>query len=246
MISPDLAEALRRVETVFGGMTAKPGDGCLYCYGDEELALLAVPRAPLSDAFVRIAFHEVPSHFVDHPAVLRRLLPPFLAYVADGRFDGMGYLPTGLGRTAWQEWPREQADAVRGFLDVWWRETLRVPDPPYGVQAVFELCSDMYGSVTPLLDHWASRRPGGVEDRHLAARAESWIDDLLSDDASLIAPWAAAPDARGPVAELQAWLVEQAPSRLAGHPLLARKVALLALPPEERWIAYSEMVAETS
>ncbi|MFD3532015.1 hypothetical protein [Streptomyces sp. NPDC058664] len=233
------ASALRRIDAVFGGMTA-PAEGCLHCYGAGELALLAVPRAPLGDDLVRILMHEVPSHFTDHPAVVRRLLPEFFSFVAHGRFSGMAYLPTGLGRTAWREWPAEQAAAIEGFLDAWWRETLADPEPVYGVQAVWELCADIHGSVTPLLDAWDSAPGGGAEDRHLAGRAEHWLDDLLQDDVSLVVPWGSEP-----LAELQEWLVTRAVPRLAGQadPLLVAKIGLLALGPEERWPAYAELVA---
>lgn len=239
--SPPLAAALRRVETVFGGMTASP-DGCLQCYGEGELALLAVPRAPLGDDLVRTLFHEVPDHFPDHPAVLRRLLPEFLAFVAGGRFSGMGYLPTGLGRTAWREWPSEQAEAIEDFLDVWWRETLADPEPPYGVGAVWELCLDVHGSTGPLLDVWAAAPRGGTEDAHLGDWVAYRIDELLQDDRYVL-PWNM--DGEALLPGLQAWLVEHAVDRVAGHadPLLAAKVALLALAPEERWVAYSELVA---
>ncbi|MEV4423916.1 hypothetical protein AB0K23_00800 [Streptomyces sp. NPDC049602] len=241
MIPPALACALRRVDAVFGGMTA-PAEGCLHCYGAEELALLAVPRAPLGDDLVRQFFHEVPSHFDDHPAVVRRLLPEFLAFVAAGRFSGMGYVPTGLGRTAWRDWPSEQAEAIEDFLHVWWRETLADPEPMYAVGAVWELCLDVHGSMGPLLDVWAAAPRGGAEDRHLGEWVAYRIDELLQDD-PFVLPWDM--DGEALLPELQAWLVEHAVPRLAGHadPLLGRKVALLALAPEERWVAYSELIA---
>ncbi|MEV5973232.1 hypothetical protein [Streptomyces sp. NPDC051921] len=230
-LPPAVAAALRRVEEVFGGMTAS-SRGCLHCFDAEESALLAVPGARLDDDLLARFFHKVPDHFEDHPAVVRRLLPQFLGYAASGRFGGAGYAPTGLGRTAWREWPREQAEAIDGFLSTWWAETLAVPDPVPGVQAVFELCHDMHQSVTPLLAAWADREPGGVADRHLAAWVERWIEDLLRDDGSSLAWWA--PD---PTQELQAWLV-----RHAAH--LDARVPLLALPPEERWVVYAERVAD--
>ncbi|MFG3349778.1 hypothetical protein ACGF1Z_32540 [Streptomyces sp. NPDC048018] len=230
-LSPPLAAALRRVEQVFRGMTAS-SRGCLHCFGAGELALLAAPGTRLDDDLLIRFFHKVPDHFEDHPAVVRRLLPQFLAYAASGEFTGAGFAPTGLGRTAWQEWPREQAEAIDAFLSVWWAETLAVPGPVPGVQAVFELCHDMRRSVTPLLDHWAGRDAGGAAERHLATWVGQWNEDLLRDDASSLSWWA--PD---PTEELQTWLV-----RHAAH--LDRRVPLLALPPEARWVAYAEMVAE--
>ncbi|SED85951.1 hypothetical protein [Streptomyces sp. TLI_105] len=241
MASPALTSALHRIDAVFGGMTA-PAEGCLHCYGAEELALLSVPRAPLGDDLVRRFFHEVPSHFDDHPAVVRRLLPEFLAFLASGRFDGIGYQPTGLSRTEWQEWPREQAEAIEDFLDTWWRETLAAPEPVYSVGVVWELCLESHRSLAPLLDVWATAPRGGTEDRHLGDWVAYRIEELLQDDPFAL-PWTM--DGAALLPELQAWLVEHAVDRLAGHPdpLLERKTALLALAPEERWVAYSELVA---
>lgn len=238
MASPALTAALHRVDAAFGGMTA-PADGCGHCYGEEHLALLAVPDAPLGDDLLGSFLHEVPGHFPDHPAVVRRLLPEVFARVAAGRIDGMGVLPTALGRVAWREWPAGQADAIGGFLDVWWRETLADPAPSPGVDAVWRLSVDFRQEVAPLLDAWAAAPRGGAEDRHLADFTAGWIDDLLGDH---VIGW---PAERSHLAELQQWLLAHAPARLAGHPdpLLARKVALLALGEEERWAAYEELTA---
>ncbi|MFB7362809.1 hypothetical protein [Streptomyces hydrogenans] len=238
MASPALTSALRRVDAVFGGMTA-PAEGCTYCYGEADLALLAVRGAPLGDGLLGPFFHEVPSHFPDHPAVVRRLLPEVFARIAAGRADDMGYMPTGLGRVAWREWPAEQAAAIAGFLDVWWRETLADPAPPQDVNAVWELSVDFHQAVAPLLDVWAAAPRGGVEDRHLADFVDRWTDDLLWD---YVIGW---PADESLLDELRAWLVEHAPARLAGHPdpLLLRKVVLLALGEEERQAAYEELIA---
>ncbi|MFC9394854.1 hypothetical protein ACFTWS_17085 [Streptomyces sp. NPDC057027] len=240
MTSPALASALRRVDAVFGGTTA-PAGGCLHCYGAEELALLAVPRAPLGDELLLRFFHKVPDHFTDHAATMRRLLPELFALIASGRCSGIA-APTGLGRTAWRSWPREQVTAIEGFLDVWWRETLADPEPPYGVGTVWELCVDMHRSLTPVHDVWAAAPRGGIEDRHLGDWVAYRIDDLLQDD-PFVLPWDM--DGEALLPELQTWLVEHAVPRLADHPdpLLARKVALLALGEEERWVAYSELIA---
>lgn len=230
-LPPPLAAALLRVERAFAGATAGPG-GCLACYGAEELALLGQPGVPLDEDLLRIMFHETPDHFDDHPGVLRRLLPQFLGFVARGRFQGAGYLPTGLGRGAWQDWPAEQAGAVDAFLSVWWEHTLETADPDPDVQTVFALCADMRQSVTPMLDHWARRTPGGTADRHLAAWVERWIEDLLQDDARFIASWA--PD---PTAEVQEWLLRHTPR-------LDPRIELLALPPDDRWDRYAEITAD--
>ncbi|MFE9044534.1 hypothetical protein ACFY9F_06545 [Streptomyces sp. NPDC012421] len=239
MASPALTAALRRVDAVFGGLTVS-ADGCSYCYGEDGLAPLAVPGALLGDDLLGSVFHEVPGHFPDHPAVVRRLLPEVFALLAAGRFSGMGFMSTGLGRVAWREWPPEQASAIEEFLDVWWRETLADPAPVHGLDAVWRLSVDFHQAVAPLLDVWAAAPRGGVEDAHLADFVELWIEDLLWD---CVIGWPA-DDALLP--DLRAWLVEHVPDRLAGHPdpLPARKVALLTIGDEdERYAAYLELIA---
>ncbi|MFJ7067401.1 hypothetical protein [Streptomyces sp. NPDC101115] len=229
-LPPALAAALRHVEEVFRGMTASP-EGCLHCYGAEELALLATPGVRLDDDLLRMMCHEAPGILGDHPAVMRRLLPQFLAFVASGRFDSAGYQPTGLGRTAWWKWPPEQAGAVDAFLSVWWAETLATPVPDPDVQTVFQLCADMRQSVTPMLDHWAAARSADTQERHLAVWVDRWIDDLLSDYGTSLFSWI--PD---PLVEIRTWLL-----RHASH--LDPRVPLLALPYDERWLVYDETVA---
>ncbi|MFB7427985.1 MULTISPECIES: hypothetical protein [Streptomyces] len=238
MASPALTAALHRVDAVFGGMTA-PADGCTYCYGEADLALLAVPGAPLGDGLLLRFFHKAPDHFEDHPAVVRRLLPDVFRLIADGRC-GLLWTPNGLGRAVWRTWPDEQVAAIAGFLDVWWRETLADPAPAGGVGPVWELCVDMHRSLAPVHDVWAAAPRGGTEDRHLADWIAYRIEDLLNDDL-----WVLPLEMTEHLPELRSWLVEHAPARLTAHPdpLLARKVALLALGEEERWVAYSELIA---
>ncbi|MEV0321845.1 hypothetical protein ACIBKX_26740 [Streptomyces sp. NPDC050658] len=243
----DLDAALARIRSVFDGMTAAPDEeGCTYCYGEQEIALLRQPRVELPEDLLVQVFHEVPDHFTDHPAVIRRLLPQFAGHLAAGRFGGLGYGATGLGRCRWPQWPAEQADAIRKFIDAWWAACLTDESSPYDITDVFAVCADMGGTITPLLEYWARQPVGGRADELLRRAVEWWMPELFSDLPQLIIPWWYWPDPDAPVfdflpeplPELQAWLAVHAPERLRAVGAtegLCVQMRLLALPYDARW-----------
>jgi hypothetical protein len=239
MASPALDAAVDRVRTVFAGMTSPVETGCGMCHLPEETALLRTPDVELPDDVLRMFAHEVPNHFDDHPAAMRRILPQLAARLATGRFAGLdAYELTGLARSGWRTWPAEQARAVRAFLEAWWADTVTSDAPPYPVHKVFESCVTAGSTVTPYLAVWAGQPLGGPADRHLVDCLERWIDDLIGDLTSSLFSWWCHPYRDEPLAELQAWLVEHAPPRLracGADPLLLFRTGLLALPYDERW-----------
>ncbi|MFH8930477.1 hypothetical protein ACH4D4_25825 [Streptomyces pristinaespiralis] len=239
MASPALDAAVDRIRKVFAGVTSPMETGCGMCHLPEETALLRTPDVELPDDVLRLFAHEVPNHFDDHPAVMRRILPQLAAQLATGRFPGLdAYELTGLARSRWQTWPAEQAVAVRTFLETWWADTVTSDAPPYPVHAVFESCVTAGSTVTPYLAVWAGQPLGGPADRHLADCLERWIDDLLGDLTSPLFSWWSDPCHDEPLAELQAWVAEHAPPRLRARgadPLLRFKTGLLALPYDQRW-----------
>ncbi|MEV7783337.1 hypothetical protein [Kitasatospora sp. NPDC088351] len=59
--------------------------------------------------------------------MLRRVLPQLAAAVADSSSESFRYqdeIGLSLARGRWQEWPREQAAAVREFLRAFWARSL--------------------------------------------------------------------------------------------------------------------------
>lgn len=248
--TPRLAAALGQLHAVFGGMTAPGESGCTHCYSEQDIAFLHRPDVLLPQDLLRMFTHEVPSHFDDHPAVIRRLLPQFGVWLATGGAgDGLGYGGCGLGRAGWPGWPPPQAAATREFIDSWWDDFLRQETSPYDITDVFAYCADMGGTLTPLLTRWAAEPVGGPNDEELVWACERWVRDLLGDDLGSVIPWWHWPDPEGaegpdgpdgpsPVRELQSWLAEHAPPRLraaGADPDLITRVQLLALPHDERW-----------
>ncbi|MGH4030794.1 hypothetical protein ACQB60_17860 [Actinomycetota bacterium Odt1-20B] len=242
-----LGASLARIRSVFAGLTAAAHErGCTHCYGEQDIALLRVPEVALPEDLLVQFFHEVPDHFDDHAAVLRRLLPQFAEFLAAGRFEGLGYGANGLGQVGWPDWPPHQADAIREFIDAWWAAFLEDDASPYDIADVFAVCADMGGTLTPLLERWARQPVGGRADRLLLRATGAWMEDLLSDVPGLTLPWWYWPDPDAPefayrpepVAELQAWLSAHGPDRLravGADEGLCTRVRLLGLPYEERW-----------
>jgi hypothetical protein len=238
MASPALSAAVDRVRAVFAGMTSPHETGCGRCHLPEETALLRVPDVALPDEVLRMYAHEVPDHFDDHPAAMRRILPQLAEQLAARRWTAFdAYDLTGLGRSGWRTWPAEQADAIRAFLDAWWADTLATElDEWYAIE-VFQACATAGGTVTPYLARWAAQPLGGPADRYLARFVEWWIDELLGDDTAVFRWWCHY-ECDEPVAELQEWILAHAPARLRARgadPLLLFRTGLLALPYDERF-----------
>ncbi|MET7691208.1 hypothetical protein ABZT06_25055 [Streptomyces sp. NPDC005483] len=232
MTSKALDAALADIDTVFNGFASPTETGCERCYLPEETAYLRTPytRVP-ADLVSRFVF-EVPGHFEDHAAVMRRLLPQTAHAMADGSLRGVGWEEHGLSRVDWRAWPSGQAAAVEAFVHAWWDDTLTTPEPPYPVHEVFETCVSILGDLTPLLDRF---RTQPVVAAHVVSCARAWLFDLITDD-SPFCWWYGGEDA-SLVAVLQSWLAAHAPDclRAENEPELAQRAELLGLPYAERW-----------
>ncbi|MFJ6938484.1 hypothetical protein [Streptomyces sp. NPDC101132] len=159
MTLPDadaLDRAVERVAKAFEGVTARAEeDGCGRCFGAEEVALLRTPGVPLPEDLVRQVARKDPFHWDDRRSVVQRILPQLVVVLAEGD-DEPDLMARGLAAAGWQGWPGEQGAAVAGFLDEWWRWTLRTVSPPVPAYAVFESCVTASSSVVPWLRRWAA------------------------------------------------------------------------------------------
>ncbi|GHC41737.1 hypothetical protein [Streptomyces cinnamoneus] len=235
--TPELAAAVARVAEAFAGQAADPREsGCLFCYGEEEIAWLRDPDAPLPDELVWYVAREVPSHWTDNAAVMRRVLPRLTALVAEGEHvsDAHGL---GLGGAAWQRWPGHQAEAVHAFLDAYWAAALREPRPAHTLLDTFAFCEEAHGSPVPCLARWENET-GPVADAHLLDFVEDRIDDLLSPALTYTREGWVTVDPR-PDAELISWVLHHAAPRIRARgdadPGLLYRLDQLALPEEQRW-----------
>ncbi|WP_030946198.1 hypothetical protein [Streptomyces sp. NRRL S-646] len=232
MPSAALDAALADIDTVFDGFASFDETGCGYCHAPEETAYLRTPHVPIPVDVVQYYLFEVPDHFDDHTAAMRRLLPQAARAMADGTLGAIGYLAHGLSRVDWRSWPAEQAAAIEAFLNAWWQDALTKPEPHYGIDDIFDTCVTIAKNVVPFLDCWG---PGPVADAHLAHCTDVWLYDLLSDS-SPFSWWYDGSEDAG-LADLRSWLAGPGAARLRaqGEPDLAIRAELLALPYDERW-----------
>lgn len=127
-----LDAALDNLAVAFRGMTARRDENNCECHwgSAEDLALLKVPDIELDDDLLQRTWRA--SDWSDHAAVLRRILPQFARSLVAGRvepFLGPEEIGRSFDRGHWQQWPGEQAAAVREFLHAWWTHTLTDPHP---------------------------------------------------------------------------------------------------------------------
>ncbi|MGI5453468.1 hypothetical protein ACQEWB_09900 [Streptomyces sp. CA-249302] len=232
MSSPALDAALADIDTVFNGFASLAETGCGHCHAPEETAYLRTPYVPIPVDVVRYYLYEVPDHFDDHPASMRRLLPQAARAMADGSLGSIAYGAHGLTRADWRSWPAAQVAAIEAFLHAWWQDALATPEPPYGIEDIFETCVTIARTVTPFLKGWVG---GPAADAHLVHIADVWLYDLLSD-ASPFSWWDDDSEDAG-VADLRAWLAGPGAARLraAGEDDLALRCELQVLPEGERW-----------
>ncbi|MFJ9846466.1 hypothetical protein ACIRYZ_39730 [Kitasatospora sp. NPDC101155] len=231
-----LDAALEGLARVFRGATAHPEEYNCECHwgSAEELALLKVPGVRLDPDLLRRAWWA--PDWTDHGAVLRRILPQLAGALVDSRSQSFRYrdeIGVSLARGHWQEWPREQAAAVREFLHAFWARTLVTPDPAASVHRTLVLCVEASGELSPWLDVWeALEHP--MADRNLAEAVDTWDYDLLADEL----PWSTWHDKDEQLAVLTAWLTRHASARLRAHNApddLLQRLRLISLTGPARW-----------
>ncbi|MDR6981143.1 hypothetical protein J2X68_007885 [Streptomyces sp. 3330] len=128
-----LSAALETLSVTFHGMTAHPDEHNCECHwgSAEELSLLKTPDVELEPDLLRRTWKAI--DWTDHAAVLRRILPQFATSLAAGRVESesgpeeAGY---SFARGRWQQWPVEQAEAIREFLRAWWVQSLKTGAGP--------------------------------------------------------------------------------------------------------------------
>ncbi|MFD8747750.1 hypothetical protein [Streptomyces sp. NPDC059616] len=234
-----LDAALDGLAVTFRGMTAHPDENNCECHwgSAEELARLKVADQELDPDLLRRTW-SAPG-WSDHPSVLRRILPQFARSLVAGhtdRYRDSDDIGRSFARGRWQQWPTEQATAVREFLEAWWADTLADPAPVLPAHDLLALITEASGELRPWLAHWESQT-GTTADRHLTAAVDDWEYDLLGDEL----PWDAwdSEDHGGEKrAQLTAWLISHARPRLVAHGApaeLLHRIRLLGLTGDARW-----------
>ncbi|MFF3595486.1 hypothetical protein [Kitasatospora indigofera] len=231
-----LDAALEGLAVVLRGATADPEEYNCECHwgSAEELALLKVPDVKLDPDLLRRTW-QAPD-WRDHGSVLRRILPQLAGAVIDSRSESFRYrdeIGVSLARGRWQQWPHEQAAAVREFLLAFWAYSLVTPDPVARTHQTLVLCVEASGELGTWLNVWETLEHP-TADRNLAEAVDVWDYDLLVDEL----PWSTWHNKDDMVAVLTAWLARHAPARLracnAPDELLQR-LRLIGLTGPSRW-----------
>jgi hypothetical protein len=228
--------ALNGLAITFKGMTACPDEQNCECHWGSaaDLALLKVPDVELGPDLLRRTWQA--ADWLDHASVLRRILPQLATAVVNGLvepFFGMEEVGQSFARGQWQQWPADQAAAVREFLTAWWIHALTDPSPAAHAYEILPMVAEASGSVGPWLDIWETLADP-VADRHLVEAVAHWDYDLLADEL----PWSAFEDKEGKRAELTSWLVHHAAACLRRHGVLEEllhRIRLLGLTGPARW-----------
>ncbi|MFF4018281.1 hypothetical protein [Streptomyces sp. NPDC001843] len=232
-----LDRALDRLAVTFRGMTARDDEAQCDCHwgSEEELAQLKVPDVELDPDLLHRTWTA--PDWIDHGAVLRRILPQFARALVSGTVPMFAVCEVGgsFARGHWQQWPAHQSAAVWEFLHAWWAHSLTEPEPAVPVYELLALCTEASATLSPWLSTWeALDHP--VPDRHLAEAAAHWEYDLLGDEL----PWNMWDNDNADTlrTELAAWLVRHAPARLQAQDApeeLLHRIRLMGLTGPARW-----------
>ncbi|MGJ3558166.1 hypothetical protein ACR6C2_01270 [Streptomyces sp. INA 01156] len=234
-----LSAALDNLSVTFRGMTAHPDERNCECHwgSPEELSLLKTPDVELEPDLLRRTWQAI--DWIDHAAVLRRILPQFARVLVSGRAEplfGLEEAGYSFARGRWQHWPDEHADPVREFLHAWWAQSLTDPDAAVPAHQVFAMCAEASGTLGPWLADW-EEQTGYLSNRRLAEAAAEWEYALLGDSL----PWSVGwyeHDEEEMRAELVAWLLGHAAVRLCESGAsadLQHWIRRLGLTGEDRW-----------
>ncbi|GAA3779351.1 hypothetical protein [Streptomyces chiangmaiensis] len=233
-----LSAALANLFVTFHGMTAHPDERNCECHwgSSDELSLLKTPNVELEPDLLRRTWQAV--DWLDHAAVLRRILPQFAAALVAGRVEplfGLEEAGDSFARGRWQQWPDDQAGSVREFLHAWWVQSLTDPEAVVPAHQVLAMCAEASGTLGPWLADW-EEQTGYLSDQRLVEAAQEWEYALLGDKLPWHVNWYEH-DEDEMCAELVAWLLGHAAQRLrksGASKDLQHWIRLLELPSEER------------
>jgi len=209
-----LRSALDALDAAFAPEEPFSIQGCLHCYGEEDLAALSGPVHLVLDDLVASVAMEAPDHWSDFPGVFRRLTPRIVrAAVTGGLPVDEGLVATRLLQAGWRDWPAPQAQALSAVWHAWWRATLEEYPGPVPVTDALTLLTVATSALAPWLDTWSATRTEAAE-RHLEHLVDHWLfeDQVSHLELGFHGEYNATP-------EMIQWLLDHARSRVDGSRL---------------------------
>ncbi|MYT75207.1 MULTISPECIES: hypothetical protein [unclassified Streptomyces] len=157
-------------------------DGCLYCYGEADVAALAGPPEAVPDDLVTTPLSEVPSHWDKPEEMLRRMVPRIARLLVRGEtYLDEGLIGTRFVQADWTGWPPAETAALRELWSAWWAATLDRYPAPMPAHDVLNIVTVVTGALSPWLDVWEHARTPSA-DRHLEELVDLWcFEDQLSE-----------------------------------------------------------------
>ncbi len=212
---PDLspAESVARLYDVFQLYQLDDFDPSTYCVSPEEHHQLA--SKPLQALGVSDLDRYARKAMTTWGTVndFKHFLPRLLELSIDAYLD-FTMPEVLLGKLAdahWTEWPTEERQAVRQFLDVFWLHHLSIPLEPVGddhIPTVLGGLAEACGTVSKYLAAWETL-PGENAALHLARFVDQVADEVTTTHA--IRLWSESDQVSR---ELVAWLTSDAPDRI--------------------------------
>ncbi|MGW7679192.1 hypothetical protein ACWGID_00535 [Kribbella sp. NPDC054772] len=215
--------ALLRLADVLTGVEADLGDYCMYCYSEEEAALLAGSVGAIPEELLASVAREVPDHWGDFANLYRKLTPRLLALLVhddlhvDEELVALRLVDAGC----WTTWSRTERDAVLGVCREWWSATLSSYPAKPEARVVLSFLATTPIPLTEWLSIW-NTRPDGPADRHAQDLFSWWWSDLAGNQVT-VGFW----DTIDITPTLKPWILEDARPRITKDPDLAHLLKTL-------------------
>jgi hypothetical protein len=175
---PAAAERLRIAFAGHRGRAEVPH--CPHCVSDDELRALAADPGSVPPALVGRFVRKAGTTWGDAEE-LRRLTPRILELAADHRLPiSRAVVWRKLREARWQEWDRDEVEAIAGFLGAEWSRLLRAPARP--AHAAHRWLAEVAGGVDDLsgfLTIWHDAM-GPLPDPEVQAAAVAHLVELLT------------------------------------------------------------------
>ncbi|WP_406273696.1 hypothetical protein OH779_37730 [Actinacidiphila glaucinigra] len=167
--------ALDALDRAFASEGPFPVTGCLYCYGEQDLAQLSGSLGHISDDLVSSVAAKTPDHWDDFPRLYRRLVPRIIRPVVTGGFRiDEELVASRLVQAGWTTWDAPLTEALRDVWDAWWQTSLRTHPGPVSSRTVLAVVTVATGGLSSWLDTWTGVRTAAAD-----ARLADLIDDVL-------------------------------------------------------------------
>jgi hypothetical protein len=152
-------EAIEELYRVFERYPLRPWtDACRHCHTDDEERL--VHEHPLRQLTPEHLWQFAADSLMTWGEVedFKHFLPRLFEILAHGGFPNEYPDPEtvfgALGRGSWRKWPKEEQDALEGYIEALWIDQLSRLDPSMDVESLIASVATAIDDMQPLLAAW--------------------------------------------------------------------------------------------